>query len=151
MMDMKVASDNVNWKAPLSLNEVVGKEWKCSQLIVVSQFKVLDIGFYVCTFIQSSSDSKSNPRYCERKPNMGSLESCDQTQLPGKMAPKRSNAARLYQRWQSLRVSVSYLGCTGGCWLFLRYLGKGGLNGFPLTALGLWFPWTESPRELPEK
>jgi hypothetical protein len=62
MMDMKVASDNVNWKAPWSLNEVVGKEWEGSQLIVAPQFKVLDIGFYVCTFIQSSSDSKSNTK-----------------------------------------------------------------------------------------
>jgi hypothetical protein len=102
MMDMKVASDNVNWKAPLSLNEVVGKEWKGSQLIVASQFKVLDIGFYVqyvhsYNHHQIQKQHQVHTRYCERKPNMGSLESCDQTQLPGKMAPEQFNAARLYQ------------------------------------------------------
>jgi hypothetical protein len=43
MMDVKVGSDDVNWKAPLSLNGVVGKERKVLNcyLFLRSEFLIL--------------------------------------------------------------------------------------------------------------
>ena len=60
----------------------------------------------------------------------------------GKTPPERFKHYQIIPGWLLLRDFGSDLGCTGWCWVFLRYLGKGGVNR---AVLGLWFPWTEAP------
>ena len=113
---------------------------ECSQLIVTSQFRVLEfhIGFYV----QSSPDAKSSTKY------VPGVVSANQTWLHVYAMANDNCLVTCLQNnstlpdYPSNGLHRGILGCTGRCWFFLRYLGKGGVNR---AVLGLWFPWTEAP------